>query len=126
MFTSLENYDSTEFISMKCDLCQDSTIHLPPKGFTIQEDPISWRLCLSVGLRCSLGWCEDGVQLCSWARVEREFSQLRRNERAGGQPPAFDPAHNHTSSTNPFKCPVYDTRIKNGNTKFETNLQGFF
>ena len=45
---------------------QDSTIHLPPKGFTIQEDPISWRLCLSVGLRCSLGWCEDGVQLCSW------------------------------------------------------------
>ena len=73
--------------------------------------------------------------------VEREFSQLRRNERAGGQPPAFDRGtqphrpskkiknkknnhtvppkkhtqpHRHSHLTNPLKCTptVFDT-LKN-------------
>ena len=66
------------------------------------ELSLGWFLMVLNLLVCQLVW--DGVVLCAvvqlcscWVRVEREFSQLRRNERAGGQPPAFDPAHNHTN-----------------------------
>ena len=120
--------------------------------FETNSHSVSFLVCQLVwvglwdgGVRCAVVQLGGASWKCAVVQlgvpVEREFSQLRRNERAAGQPPAFDRGtqphrpskkiknkkkqphrptkkntqpHRHSHLTNPFKCtPTVIDTLKN-------------
>ena len=99
-FTSLENYDSTEFISMKCDLCQAGLNNTSPSRRVLQSKKTPFH-----GVFVSqLVWdaLSDGVKMVCSCAVGRELkgsfhSWGEMRERAG----SLQPLIQHTTTQAP-------------------------